>query len=183
LNRDGHEGFVNGVGHGDRLPIRARGPDTSSRKRQRDVERSIINNRKKQREEEERNEEEYLRVVQLRQQKEEQHQSEACSLKPTPQFTPPIQQPTPSHPRHPVVVDEIMSSAVDVLPTLISTGLTAHNNHTLPTATASVVTKPSDADTPRDVGKFNGYTFGLLYIFSQMTTTLNRITPHYCLYP
>ena len=52
LNRDGHEGFVNGVGHGGRLPIRARGPDTSSRKRQRDVERSIINNRKKQREEE-----------------------------------------------------------------------------------------------------------------------------------
>ena len=36
---------------------------------------------------------------------------------------------------------------------------------------------------PRDVGKFNGYTFGLLYIFSQMTVTLNRITPHYCLYP
>jgi hypothetical protein len=100
---------------------------------------------------------------------------------------------------------------------LISTGLTAHNNHNLPPATDSVVAKPTDAvvaisevvsddqltcprdidlceakaiqksfddnrlqsviSPPRDVGKFNGYTFGLLYIFSQMTMTLTCITP------
>jgi hypothetical protein len=48
-------------------------------------------------------------VAQLRQRKEEQHQRDARSLIPSPQITPPIRQPTPSHPPHPVVADEIMS--------------------------------------------------------------------------
>jgi hypothetical protein len=84
--------------------------------------RSIINSEKKQREVEERIEEENQRVAQQRQREEEQHQREARRLNPSPLIIPPIRQPTPSHP---IAVEEIMSSAVVVPPTLISTGLTA----------------------------------------------------------